>query len=215
MSGKPLFVSDETLQRALELRAKNIPVRQISKVVGISRERLRKLLLAAGCPSGVPISLNLETYDHLDPVWLAEFRGFFFGEGCASVGVQPTGFRRKQYQPRLAVSVREDDAEVIVDIYNHLGGNVKRLCRETRSNYTNTKPYAVWQLVGFSKLTNLLPLLANGTLQAKKRKDLQLLNGMCQARLQMPYNLSDEHSAIMARYYEALRSIKRFQGTDG
>ena len=211
MSGKPKFVSEENLIAIRALRAQGLPFHEISDRVGIPRERVRQIALRNGLPSRVPISLSLATYDHLDPLWLAEFRGFFCGEGCASVNSQSTG-RRRQYQPRLAISVREDDKDVILDIHAHLGGNVLRWKRDNRAS---SQPAAQWQLVGYSKLTNLLPLLLAGSLPAKKKRDLELLYRMCQARAKMPYNLTDEHSEELRGYYEALRFIKRFQGTDG
>ena len=210
MSGKPKFVPEDKLLLTLQLREQGRTLQEISDQTGISRERTRHIISRNGGASHVPISLSLATYDHLDPMWLIEFRGFFYGEGCASVNAQSSG-RRLQYQPRLAVSLREDDVEVVLDLQEHLGGNVVRWHRETRPDYPNTRPSANWQLVGFSKLANLLPLLLAGVLPAKKRKDLEILNEMCQVRLTMPFNLTDEHSKEMSRYYEALRSIKRYQ----
>ncbi len=215
MSGKPKFVSNETRERMLELRTSGETLQSISDQVGIPRERVRQILICQDAPRKVPISLDLMDYSYLDPVWVAEFRGFFMGEGCASIIAGRRYRSRPQYQPRLSIALREDDADVILDIHKHLGGNVIRCKRETRANYPNTKPACQWQLVGFSKLTNLLPLLLSGPLPSKKREDIEIIYKMCLTRLAMPYNITQEQSLELSRFYEACKFAKHFQGSEG
>ncbi len=210
MSGKPKYVSEGTKAQMVELRNQGKTSREISEIVGIPRERVRQILLSQGLPNKVPITLDLVDYSHVDPIWFAEFRGFFMGEGCATVAFYPNATSRAHYQVQLAVALRDDDRDVVFDIKNKLGGN-----SYIHPIYKRSSPLATWQLVGWSRCTNLISFLVQGTLPAKKRRDLLLLDELCQKRLQWPYNLEGDHLAELHRYYLALKDIKRYQGSEG
>lgn len=55
----------------------------------------------------------------IDPIWAAEFRGFFWGEGCLGVAII-----RGMYRIQAVINLRMDDADTLRAFQARLGGSL-------------------------------------------------------------------------------------------
>lgn len=152
---------------------------------------------------------NPEPYeiDFIDPVWAAEFRGFFYGDGCAMLG-NSTG----SYLPVLTISLRADNAPLLKNIQDVLGGTLHG--RDMSDSLPNSKPQTIWRISGWPKCRGVLEgagFIQAPVFPAKKCKDIAILYAAIQYRYSIPYWMTDEERAVLADYYLALREVKRFQ----
>jgi hypothetical protein len=208
---RPRTYSEKLIAEVRHLReVDQLPYRKIADIVGIPRETLRCLMERNGIKGEVPLRSNadLKTYAHIDLMWLAEFRGFVCGEGCVFlVRANRKGYSRPVYQPQLAISLRDDDADILYNIHQTLGcGSITLTSRKPpRGNVVR------WSAVGIPNLYNLFVLLADGSLPAKKKREFEIALEYCEARLDMPSRtLNDAQVAILDRYWHCLRELKRY-----
>ncbi len=116
--------------------------------------------------------------DYHDPIWEAEFRGYFWGEGyigAAFAGkVRPTTGQRV-FRPVIDVTVRDDDIAVLRQFQARFGGSlIQGAARRTRSGTSN--PSVVWRVTSYYHVRDILDVLKNGVLPAKKRRLLSLMD---------------------------------------
>lgn len=124
-----------------------------------------------GEPEAHPVS---QVQHHiLTKDWLTEFRGLFWGEGSAMI--VPNG---SSYGVILALALREDDGELVKDIYLKLGGTLLR--RHTKG-YHDQFQWRATRLDHVLEICNLL--LDNVQLPAKKVGDVVLVRDFCEWRL--------------------------------
>lgn len=118
----------------------------------------------------------------LDPIWMAEFRGFFFGEGY--LGITRNGKGRSktsapQFVPRAAITARDDDEAVLQDIHSKLGGLIHYDGRGKITVFEGvehkTKPYAVWRVTSKDDVARVCDVLELGTLPSKKRHEIAIM----------------------------------------
>ena len=55
----------------------------------------------------------------IDPIWAAEFRGFFWGEGCLGAGIV-----HDMYRIAAIINLRMDDADTLREFQRRLGGTL-------------------------------------------------------------------------------------------
>lgn len=143
-----------------------------------------------------------------DPIWEAEFRGFFYGEGCALIMRTRNG-SNYLYNPRMTISVRDDDEETLRDIQKHIGGvslfvagrgPTRRSCRWYLHSWNPVK-IAIEEIF----LNHLLP--------AKKCIDIQILYEAILARMKMPHQLGPGNRAVLDGYRIKLQEVKRYKGS--
>lgn len=125
----------------------------------------------------------LDIHDQLiDPIWAAEFRGFFCGEGylgISSWGYDPKNDCRK-LRPRIQITSRSDESAVLYEFQSRFGGIVyqEHDGRISKGNYGevyNSKPYTVWRVVKADQLRLILDVLENGVIPFRKREQIQVL----------------------------------------
>jgi len=120
----------------------------------------------------------------LDKVWMAEFRGFFFGEGY--LGITTNGkerrknrWRRKHHLARAAITLRDDDEEILKAIREKLGGIFHREGHGRKSNFGDkefdTKPYVVWRVTSKEDVSRVCDILEGGLLPSKKRREIIIM----------------------------------------
>jgi hypothetical protein len=107
----------------------------------------------------------------LNPIWVAEFRGFFFGDGY--LGIVRNGYSPRNGQAyttaRADITVRDDDVAVLNDIQSKIGG---RIIRGTRSV---CKPIATWRTRTLADVATVCDLLDSGFLPSKKRAEIAVV----------------------------------------
>lgn len=149
----------------------------------------------------------------LNPLWAAEFRGFFYGDGCASLNLSP-GKTKKHFQPMLKIGLRADDVVVLKDIHVKLGGNlIDRDYTNQPSACAGANPAKLWYVVGWGHCRAVIEAtgLASGHLPAKKTRDVALLYETILIRYQMPHLLGPKNREILMGYRAQLQEIKRFR----
>lgn len=137
----------------------------------------------------------------MDPTWAAEFRGFFWGEGCLDVAF----FHRPKnalpsYTPRARIGLHEIDRPLLVDIQRHLGGTLydSAKCRS-----------CTWQLTGKANLDRLVVVLRGGVLPAVKRLQLDDFAAAVAAIPVRGQNYTPERREFLAASKARLETLKR------
>lgn len=146
------------------------------------------------------------TIGPLDEIWCAEFRGFFYGEGCAKIDMC-CGHHR----PSLSIGLRADDHAVLEDMQSKLGGHLASKSEHRRN--PNASPELKWFVVGWSPCRYVIEAvsLASGKLGAKKQRDVDILYEAILARYKMPKRMSHDDLEILRQYRIRLQEVKRFQ----
>lgn len=116
----------------------------------------------------------------IDPIWLAEFRGFFYGEGYLGIcswGVHPKGYPK--LMARAQITSRSDDSAILLDIQSKLGGMVYQEGKGRKSSNGNktyqSNPYTVWRCTKASEVRRICDTLSLGVLPSRKRDQLQTI----------------------------------------
>lgn len=84
--------------------------------------------------------------DVIDPVWAAEFRGFFWGEGTLAIQIQTHPKHQKSIAVAATIGLRSDDAAILEAFRDRLGG----VLRTERYRDGSGRTIVRWQ-VGTSK----------------------------------------------------------------
>lgn len=125
----------------------------------------------------------------IDPVWAAEFRGFFWGEGTMDVQanrpkqhgasglpVGPKGGTPNWYVDGWAITIiakiklRSDDGAVLREFHRRLGGGIRE-----EKGPGNSKPLILWWVATVSQLPRVARILESPTgLPFKKARQLAI-----------------------------------------
>ena len=115
----------------------------------------------------------------LDSIWMAEFRGFFFGEGYLGVIVNGKKHGKIQHTCRAQITLRDDDVEMLHDIHSKLGGllHTEKRGRISKINGKKhvTRPYSVWRVTGKPDVTRVCDILELSVMPSKKRLEVLVL----------------------------------------
>jgi hypothetical protein len=155
----------------------------------------------------------------LDPIWAAEFRGFFMADGSAFM-VKASRSKKyasgkmveiaPRYYPVLAIIVRLDDREAMLDIATKLGGRTYE--SRSYSKNRNGSPKIQWSIHGWRHCRAVIEsTLLNGSFPAKKCRDVELMYQAILDRYSMPQQLNQEQRLKIQSYYYQLKGLKRFQ----
>lgn len=204
-----------SMEKAIELAMSGMSTGKAAKTAGVPIETLRQRLIKLGfdtsryCP-------QLADKIEVDPIWIAEFRGLFYGEGSVYIhkrNVQNWGENlhygpTPTYRPDLKITLRDDDAPILIEVHRVLGGNLS----PRRPRRKGENPALSWQLVGFRQVYNVIDYIADGTFKSKKIEQLRLLKEFCEVRFKMPEKLGLENAAILDTYYERMKLLKSYTG---
>lgn len=156
------------------------------------------------------------SYTDIDPIWAAEFRGFFYGDGAALLSRQPIkDTNRAVYRPKLMISLRADNYSLLEDVQAHLGGSLDQVRGLTNSWGYQCNPTVRWYTCSYPNIFAILRdvLLPDARLPAKKRVQLEVLYEAVQARREMPHTLGAADLAILHKYYVRLKELKRYKSS--
>ena len=113
----------------------------------------------------------------ISKIWLAEFRGFFFGDGY--LGVVANGKNRKgkvYYSCRAQITIRDDDIKMLKDIKSKLGGLLHTEQRGKISKKDGkvsiSRPYSVWRATGKKEVSVVCDILDMSVMPSKKIKEV-------------------------------------------
>lgn len=127
----------------------------------------------------------------IPPLWVAEFRGFFFGEGY--LGITTNGTNRANTGPsyvcRAQIAMRDDESPILYAIQKKLGGIVYGCDARNK----NQNPFCVWRVTSSHGVARVCDILADGILPARKRRQvavvrafIRTLNEKCGPRFPNP-----------------------------
>lgn len=212
-------MKQELVDRVVAAYEPGLSAQEIAFRAGCCRNYVYKVLRAEGITGDTgfhaynprPVVLDLNS------VWAIEFRGFFWGDGCASL-VRVARHDRKfpEYQPQLHVRQRADGWDMLKDFQEKLGGNVQRVKERVTPAGYHCAPGALWQVTGYSRVRAILETsLLGGVIPAKKREDIDLLYEAILARFQMPLRLGQKNRGILDRFVDRMQQIKRYKGSGG
>lgn len=200
----------ELLPEFIRLRGEGKSLNQIRDITGVPTETVRLMLRRTG--NFFPLASGHRSpvdYSHLDPLWWAEFRGFFFGEGSVMFRNQKTltsfgnPTSRRKLVPLLQISVRRDDHLVLEDVHQKLGGQFHH-----KKAHGATNEAVTWLTPGWSRTYNIVVPLSEGLLPSKKRAEMLLMKEACELRFTFSYDLTDEEHAQLYEYDVRLRELK-------
>ena len=98
-----------------------------------------------------------------DPIWMAEFRGFFAGEG--SLAVQLIHKKTNTlFRPRCRISLRLDDHFILDEFRDRIGGSLFF----TKNQSSAGSPTLTWDANSLSQSKIISGILQNSVLPAKK-----------------------------------------------
>lgn len=120
--------------------------------------------------------------NELDPIWCAEFRGYFYGEGFLGIvswGKIPT-LNIPKLMVRAQITCRSDDAPVLADIHSKLGGifyqeHKGRKTSNREGVYYQSNPYHVWRVTKADHIRRICDILSEGVLPARKRDQVAII----------------------------------------
>lgn len=158
----------------------------------------------------------------IDELWLAEFRGFFFGEGhlgITSWGKPKKGFR--SFVARVQITARSDDAALLFDIQSKLGGTVyhelpSRLSPGTGSSSIKSyrsNPVTIWRLTRADDIRRLCDVLAPGKLPSKKLREVEIMREFLETVQPAGKKPTLEQRALRSRLNDRIKSLHRYLGS--
>jgi hypothetical protein len=143
-----------------------------------------------------------------DQIWMAEFRGLFWGEGCADIQRYHRD-RAKEllYRPRLRMQLREDDGKLLEEIQAEFGGTLNRMANEGQ----RSKPALQWTLANKEDIVKVCDILMAGRLPAKKRHQIKLVREAAYMRAGLIRPITPVERTRLRELYEMLQQMKRYE----
>jgi hypothetical protein len=106
----------------------------------------------------------------ITPEWAAEFRGFFWGEGCFYI--HPTFGNGRSFAITTKIELRKDDEEVLKEFQRRLGGKISYW---DYKQHKGSNPTIRWWVARMTDCQRLVKLLTSNTnLPFNKQKQLNL-----------------------------------------
>jgi len=140
-------------------------------------------------------------------LFYAEVRGFFWGEGCVDIQkIHRSSNQYPVYRPRVRISLRSDDAEILEVIYAEFGGSLSYQTNQAKN------PSVSWQLTTHTDLLTFCNfMLEECHLPSKKIPQLELLKEAVELRLSGPgSHIPESDRERLEEIHQELRRIKKF-----
>lgn len=213
--------SVEAEDLVISLYKEGIQVQEVAKQAGVNPATVYTILKRNSVPKRGATQTNYSPTRYIvhppGDIWAAEFRGLFYADGCAKMvrtnHVNKAGKQYYLYRPELSIQLRADNADLLEEIADCLGGYCYRV--ENKRPDTNSKPTVNWVLTGYPKCGAVIEATAlnSGLIPARKVEDVSILYEAILARYKMPHNLTDEDREILNEYYMKLKEVKRYKGS--
>lgn len=147
-----------------------------------------------------------------DPAFLNWLAGFIDGEGSFHGFYQPNGTPSFQF----AIVLRSDDGPILEEIAARTGiGQVRYSPSYPRDRGTNRKPQVTWRVSPLSGCLELVKILDQHPLRAKKKRDYaSWRRGVLEwERIRNTGGVHDggKDWAMAALYVEELRGVRRYE----
>lgn len=157
----------------------------------------------------------------IDPIWAAEFRGFFWGEGTLNmIGGQPhrneypnRHWGRHSFSIQASIGLRSDDRAVLTEFQRRLGGKLRIEPYRDTSEKTITR----WVVATAKHCLRIAHLLESPTgLPFRKARQLEVWQKAVETKLRAGATAgsrySNEDHAFMLWACQELRRLKEWTG---
>lgn len=147
----------------------------------------------------------------LESQWLAEFRGFFWGEGNFMIDL----IRRKQgndFRVRVRLIQRDDERAALESIQKVFGGNVtthKAFMSNDGRGYLSHKQL-VWQCTSRDIVERVLDVLDCGNLPHSKRLQIPVMREALAVLRSRRYRYTDEQIAKLRELKTKLQNLRKY-----
>lgn len=134
-------------------------------------------------------------------LWFAEFRGFFWGEGCLDVSLfNRKGNARPSYCPRARIGLNSVDLPLLQDVQRVFGGSL--YYRQEVDSWT-------WQLTGKESLLRLVEHLSVTKLPAHKHRQVAVFREVLETIPGRGRNYTTETRDRLSTLKSELERLKR------
>ncbi len=167
-------------------------------------------------------------YSDIDPKWVAEFAGFFWGEGNFMIDQLNKKFnsRRKladgsiadygektcfQVRVRARLIQRQDNRAVLEDIQSKLGGHITTFnAARTYADHV-IQPTISWQIQHVDQVSELLDLLdLHSSFRAKKRLEIPIVREAVTIMKNRVYAYSQSDRDRITELRNLLKSMREY-----
>ena len=163
----------------------------------------------------------------IDPVWAAEFRGFFLGEGSLQIqqyqrSKQHSKARGKVYdigfrglRPVANITQRRDNRATLEAIAARLGGHVtngnahKMVSGSNGKTYTSA-PMVAWRLVNKEGMQRVIALLKGGSLPHTKLAEIDVIERYLAVAPPPGYKYSEAARAEAWALFEEIKRVREY-----
>jgi hypothetical protein len=123
---RPTSYTVEQLTYWRSLREQGLTYQQIAEKSDNHRETVRRALIDNFDTKPFARDFRPADFSYLDPIFVAEFRGLFYGEACLTFHVQKTYGRSKRpmIKPCISIAMRDDDEPMVRMLYETFGGYI-------------------------------------------------------------------------------------------
>lgn len=163
----------------------------------------------------------------IDPVWAAEFRGFFLGEGSLEIGQithntstakgdKVYRYSKVQLRPRARLIQRDDNRAILEAVQARLGGNITKHGRHYTVSPVNgmtytSNPTIAWYVMSTNGVQRVLDLLKGGVLPHGKLREIAVLEEYLALRPQPGHKMSDATRARLFELKSELEALRKYQ----
>ena len=155
-----------------------------------------------------------------DPLWLAEFRGFFWGEGNFMIDLverQIGNYLAWTARVRVRVVQRDDEAQVLESIQSVLGGHLYGHKRYKIVSAGNGREYVnhrqiTWQLQDKDTIEKVLDWLDGGLLPHSKRLQIAVMREAIAVMRARRYSYTDAQKLALRDLKSRLESLRKYAG---
>lgn len=168
----------------------------------------------------------------LDPMWYAEFCGFFWGEGNFMIDLYERAIPRKKtlkdgsirnYEPfktftvrvRVRITQRSDNRQVLDHIQSKLGGHIYVHRGRNTVSAGNGKTYIsqkqfVWQVQDRKQVERILDILESSQFQTTKRREIAIMRQAIDVMRARRYGYGQEARDRLHELKQQLSAIRQF-----
>jgi len=153
----------------------------------------------------------------IDPIWAAEFRGFFWADGYMGIHQVHRKYRGKRIthlRPSLKISQRNDNRAILEAFQARLGGyittNPGRQVRDIRGNARFTRPMACWEVHTTEGVRRAISLLCDGILPHNKQAQLKVMQEYLSMRHAPGHKYTSEEKERMEALRQEMVSLHQY-----
>ncbi|MFA6135632.1 MAG: hypothetical protein WC869_16610 [Phycisphaerae bacterium] len=169
----------------------------------------------------------------IEPLWAAEFRGFFLGEGSLEIGLirhtqlwkgrkgrpaTPVAHIYDELRPRARLIQRDDSRAILDAVKARLGGNITAHNARVFTSGGNgkvyeNKPTISWYVMNSEGIQRVLDLLKGGCFPHTKLREVAILEEFLRLRPKAGHYWLPEHRARCLELMAAMRKVREYPPT--